>query len=361
MRGSLSERFRPRMLALATAAGLLVATLPSAVHGLLSRRDLRRLAQQEATALSARVRVLVEESPALWAWDLGKQARLVDEGRPAHRVGVRLLDGGRRLAWEQVVLDVSAVWAEAPVRDGPRTVAWVQAAVEGGPALRTTLVLHGAFSALGLVLAALLYAIPLRAVRGGERGLVTHAEARARIARELHDGVGQSLTAARVHLQVGSTEAAIRALDLATDELRRAVDELRPAGLDGATLVEALRALAEQVGQAGGLAVEVDLPEPLSPVPPEVELACYRIVQEALSNVVRHAAAAHARVVLAPRRGRLEIEIEDDGVGLGDAPRGAGLSGMADRVAELGGTFAAGPARPRGTRVFATLRVEERE
>jgi signal transduction histidine kinase len=141
----------------------------------------------------------------------------------------------------------------------------------------------------------------------------------------------------------------------AVTDIRRLVYALRPPALDDLGLIWAIGETAAQYAQ-NGLRVSVEAPEELSPLPAAVEVAAYRIVQEAMTNVSRHAraGACHVRLSLS---NELELEITDDGVGLPEELRaGVGLSSMRERAAELGGTFAAEPLAPAGgTRVLARL------
>ncbi len=108
-----------------------------------------------------------------------------------------------------------------------------------------------------------------------------------------------------------------------------------------------------------GLKISVDTPQTLPSLPAAVEVAAYRIVQEALTNVVRHAAASEC-VIRLGLDGELELDITDDGVGLPeDRGAGVGLSSMRERAVELGGTCVVEPSLPEGTRVLARLPLPE--
>ncbi|HEV2819677.1 MAG TPA: histidine kinase [Solirubrobacteraceae bacterium] len=214
----------------------------------------------------------------------------------------------------------------------------------------------------------------LRRVQAGEAQSRVLAEERLRIAREVHDVVGHSLAA--ISLQAGVAErlldsrpvqareavAAIRTLSgQALDEVRcelgllrreGAAAQLAPAhlGLDAVPgLVAALR--------DAGAEVELDIQDGGATVPDAVGAATLRIVQEALTNVVRHAgSAAQARVRVTRRADALEIEVVDDGLHAPQSPSpGNGLTGMRERAVALGGAFAAGSRTHGGFRVWARL------
>lgn len=194
------------------------------------------------------------------------------------------------------------------------------------------------------------------------------AEERLRIAREMHDAVGHSLSLIAVQAAVANhvarqrPEEAVAALEViesaskgALAELRRTVGALRTEPDFGVppTLQE-LGKLADRA-ESAGVTVRLDvrggddLPEP-------VALAAYRIVQESLTNVMRHAAPAECRVDVESTGDRLRIEVTDDGTRRPPpAPDGTGLAGMRERVAAYGGTFDAGPRSGGGFTVVATL------
>ena len=194
---------------------------------------------------------------------------------------------------------------------------------------------------------------------------------RARIARELHDDTAQRLAALLLHLQVsrGMEDAEKREgrLDLLRDGLletaesvRRIAHGLRPPELEEIGLVPALRTLARRVGEDRGLEVVVES-DFVDRLDPEAELALYRIVQEALSNSVRHAGASRLRILLSRKGEALVAVIEDDGRGF-DPERtidggggGLGLMGMHERASGLGGKLRIKSAPDAGTRVHVEL------
>lgn len=216
--------------------------------------------------------------------------------------------------------------------------------------------------------------------RSRERLVSTREEERRRLRRDLHDGLGPSLAglsfgleAARrlVNERPGDATKLLSQLEEQTQEtvvnVRGLVYGLRPPALDDLGLVPAIRQQAEALGfldgeadAEGGVAVfSVETSEELPPLPAAVEVACYRIAQEALTNVARHAGARSCRVLLSARRGALEVEISDDGRGIGlDRGAGVGLLSMRERAEELGGTCAVENAPEGGTRVLARLPLE---
>jgi signal transduction histidine kinase len=213
--------------------------------------------------------------------------------------------------------------------------------------------------------------------RSRERLVTAREEERRRLRRDLHDGLGPQIAAQT--LKVGSARslyprdpAAADALlgeleadmEAALAEVRRLVYNLRPPALDELGLADAIREAAAQYGtrqaaessdKAERLHLSVDAPDSLPSLPAAVEVATYRIVQEALTNVVRHAGARRC-VIRLSLGGALELEITDDGVGLPeDRHAGVGLTSMRERAAELGGTCVIEAPPGGGTRVLARL------
>jgi signal transduction histidine kinase len=204
--------------------------------------------------------------------------------------------------------------------------------------------------------------------RTRERLVAAREEERRRIRRDLHDGLGPALAAQT--LKVGSARALLprdpsaaeaRLVEVEADierllaDVRRLVYDLRPPALDDLGLAAAIRESAAQyVGAAPR--VVVDAPERLPPLPAAVEVAAYRIVQEALANAVRHAQARTCRVSLTAETDALIVEVLDDGLGVApDRPAGVGLVSMRERAAELGGACVVERPAGGGTRVRARL------
>lgn len=201
------------------------------------------------------------------------------------------------------------------------------------------------------------------------------AEERARIARELHDVVAHS-----VSVMVVQAGAATQVVEDYPDRARAALEAIRTTGAEALAemrrLVGVLRvpgdegALDPQPGTAGipelvararetGLLVELSVDGCTATLPPGVDLAAYRIVQEALSNVRRHAGASRACVGIRHRGGRLEVEVADDGHGVENVRPGHGLVGMRERVGLYGGSLDVRSATGKGFSVTAVLPVPE--
>ena len=195
---------------------------------------------------------------------------------------------------------------------------------------------------------------------------------RRSIARELHDEVGGVLTAVKLNLQSlrrkRSDEAAltdgIALVDGAIEAVRSISLDLRPAVLDDLGLIPALRWYCEHQALRAGIPIELALDAIDLKTAPQLESACYRIVQESITNALRHAGARRIEVALRREDGHFMIEIADDGAGF--APTAArsressGLLGMEERVKLLGGRLAIDSAPGAGTRVRADFVISER-
>jgi two-component system, NarL family, sensor kinase len=193
------------------------------------------------------------------------------------------------------------------------------------------------------------------------------SEERARVARDLHDETAQSLVAIRRQLDLllldlddraqaeVRVEAIHRLVDSSLEGVRRLSRNLRPAILEDLGLVPALRAHAEDLAQLG-LRVEVEVSGAPQPLPPEVAYAVYRVAQEALSNVARHAASGEARVELNWSAEEVVLLVSDRGAGFRSSERarradGQGLVNMRDRAAEIGAELTIRSAPGQGTTV----------
>lgn len=196
---------------------------------------------------------------------------------------------------------------------------------------------------------------------------------RRRIARELHDEIGQALTAVKIHLNTAKRRApedaapyleeSLRVTELALARVRELSLDLRPPQLDDLGLVAALRwQIDRQLGVPGigvNFVVQPDLPR----LPPDLETACFRIAQEAITNILRHASATEVEMRLSCDGELLLLTIDDDGSGfdLAAARRRSlaggslGLLGMQERVALAGGTIEIDSKPACGTRIIVTF------
>jgi len=184
----------------------------------------------------------------------------------------------------------------------------------------------------------------------GQRALRAQESERARIARGLHDEVGQVLTGVLLQLDSLAGTADKRAVDEtkhavrgALEEVRRISQELRPELLEHLGLVSALTELSRTFSTQSGINVDRRLATKLPALSDEAELAVYRVAQESLTNVARHAQASHVDLTLEPGAGSVILRVIDDGRGLSEnvASNGhGGLRGMRERALLVGGALA---------------------
>jgi signal transduction histidine kinase len=195
---------------------------------------------------------------------------------------------------------------------------------------------------------------------------------RRRLARELHDETGQALTSILLGLKALEERSEDPASRTATQELRelvvstlqdvrRLAVELRPSALDDFGLVAALERLAASFAEQTGISVDFQTALADERLPEEVETALYRIVQESLTNVVKHAQARRVSILLARKDGAVKAVVEDDGQGFDPAEQtdgGYGLVGMGERLALLGGRLEVESGRDGGTTIAAEVPVQ---
>ena len=203
-------------------------------------------------------------------------------------------------------------------------------------------------------------------------------EERRTLARELHDEMGQTLTAIGVtaaYLERNAEKLEARriaecAQDLRRDvrtsgeQLRAMLQHLRPYGLDAQGVASALRELVASWQQrASGIRFRLEMPNGLPPLADEIGLVLYRVVQEALTNVVRHSGAQHCQVTIETEDGVLNVEIVDDGCGLPLAgpSRHGGLLGIEERLAMVGGSLGFETGQAQGVHLRITLPMGAQE
>ncbi len=211
-----------------------------------------------------------------------------------------------------------------------------------------------------------------KVARDALQRIVSAQEAeRRRLARELHDETGQALTSillglrpveeARNEEELRAAVSEVRELVRSTlRDVRQLAVELRPAALDDFGLVPALERLTQSFAEQTGIALEFEASLPPGRMPTDIETALYRIVQESLTNIVKHARAGSVSVVLTRKDDSVSVVVEDDGVGFepgrtGDG--GLGLLGMEERVALLGGRVAIESRPGAGTTFVAEVPV----
>lgn len=404
----LADRFARRMLPLALVAGAVVGGVVPFFYGRQVVAERAGEATAWARQLADRVEGLARARPDLWPYD-----RLTLDGLVAPLLGppvdasIRLDTAHRARIYAVGPADGERIGGWAAVRRGERVVGRLRVELPA-PRAATRAMWIGA-PVVGLALAAGLFFLPLAAVRRGDarnrelwqalaeanaslearveartaelrrreselqalgaRLVVVQEEERARISRDLHDDLGQVLTGLRLRLtaleaaldgaharQLG---AALAAVDDGVEAVRRLAHDLRPPALDALGLHDAIAGHARSWAAMAGLEVTLAL-EPIQPAPPAAEVL-FRVCQEALTNIARHADAAHVRIALDGADDGWRLVVEDDGRGFGGvgAPAGGlGLVGARERVERAGGYLDLEDRGDGGARVVAWLPAE---
>ena len=347
---ALTRPFARRLLPLVLAASGLFAVVVPLAHHLDARSRLVLSARERGERVARILAEAVRDRPLLWRYDAAKLAgRLQLEGLLVTPLVVRDRDnrpvplGGPAAS--------AVAWARVPVEVDGVPVATVWAGAPLTPLWHESLRLLAGCLLLAAVLGALLFLFPVRTVARAEeriaallaeRRVALQDEERRRIARDLHDGAGQALTAARLQLLalrrrgLAPDDAAQveQHLDEALDEVRRSTSALLPAPLAALGFLGALRKHCASYARATGVDIALETPEELPELPAPLAAGLYRIVQEALHNTVQHAGAGRASVRVSRLPGSLSLEFDDDGRGFPDQ---ASSQSIRERVAGLGG------------------------
>jgi signal transduction histidine kinase len=210
--------------------------------------------------------------------------------------------------------------------------------------------------------------------RALRRAVELQEDERKRLARELHDEVGQALTSILIRLkslqeQEDDKELSARLDDLRSltaqtiEELRRLAMDLRPAALDSLGIVPALRWYTQQSAERTGLAIHFSGPDQFERLPLETELILYRVAQEGLTNAIRHGKSQNIDVTLEKNETAIRLTISDNGKGF-DAiamDRGLGLVGIRERIELLNGSFNLKTAPGAGTQLIIEIPVKKKE
>jgi len=178
------------------------------------------------------------------------------------------------------------------------------------------------------------------------RAVAAEEQERQRIARELHDEIGQGLTAALLQLETATKGAppelapklsgAMESVRGSLEEARALASRLRPEALDDLGLVSALSSLGNRLARQTDIDIQLDLNSDLPKLRPDDEIVVYRVAQEALTNVLRHARTGRVEVCLRSLDGVVRLSVVDDGVGLGRSAAGGGMRGMRERALLIG-------------------------
>src|SRR3954454_3129260 len=206
--------------------------------------------------------------------------------------------------------------------------------------------------------------------RTSSTALAAQEQERARVARDLHDEVNQSLTGLLLRLEAARAKAPVevahelaetKALaNQAMEELLMLARQLRPTALDDLGLKAALSGHVKELGRRSRISTSFDSEGDFSRLPADVQLVLYRVAQEALSNAIQHSGAEHVHVDLAREGDRVELTVADDGSGFtfDQAARGLGIAGMRERALLVGGDMQVESRPDSGTRVRLTVPLE---
>ncbi len=435
LRAYLSARLAPLAVLLVVVVSV---TAPVALF-VLGHQTLELQARESAGQVAEVIRREAEQRPQLWKYDTPKLlAHLRTYSRRENIRRIDVVDASGQLVdpddpeARRELRDRTLFWQSVPVVLGDETVGAVWVAVDATEVRREALQMLVPFGALGLLLAGLMYWLPLRAMGSAEtrvhrllerlresqaalaslnenlehtvetrsselskairelqekeQGLrelsaravsMQEAERRA-IARELHDSAGQSLTAIRIHMQLieelvrkeGERERAgdltartLTMVDGTLEEIRRAVNTLGPAVLDDVGLAEAIGRACDDLADSLGIAVDCRVELDDRPLSPALETTAYRLVQESMTNIARHAHASEVRVRVGYDDGSMHVTVADDGRGFDPDDvvigRSRGLVGMRERAELLGGRLELRSAPGEGTTVHTTLPVSD--
>jgi signal transduction histidine kinase len=325
--------------------------------------------------------------PLLWRGTRPELTVMLTGAAVAVYFGATFADGPVYLS---VFLSIFALASRRPLRDWLPYAGTALVAIVVGQVVREARVDQNStlgsigwttwFIAVSAAAAAVGMAVRNRRETRAEQVRRTATEERLRMAQDLHDGVGHGLAViamqagVALHVLDRDPEAARHSLEAIRDTSRESLDALRaelvrlsptegtPAPRRPRNGLADLDVLATRV-RAGGIQVALDVDPAVSTtgdLPIEVDAAAYVVVQEALTNVLRHANASSARVVVRRSATALEITVIDDGQETSPATgEGMGIPGMRSRVEALGGRLEAGPAPERGFRVHAVVPVDE--
>jgi len=205
--------------------------------------------------------------------------------------------------------------------------------------------------------------------------LKVQEEERKRISRELHDETGQALMVIRLYLGMletaitgrtarGKVKETLEVVDRTIEGIRRIIARLSPLVLQELGLIAAIRKEAKDLARNTGVKARVVMPDSVGRMLPDIEAAIYRVVQEALHNVAKHAKAANVNILVTRESGVVRVLVEDDGIGFStrsSSSRGHsfGLAGIKERIAALGGTVRVHSSKGRGTRLEVTVPAGE--
>lgn len=407
--GWMVRSFRRRMAPLAFAVGLVVALLPPGLFYAQGRQRLLLESELVASEVGTRLSELAVRQPGLWRYNSRKIVDIADTtDLRGQSLAIDIADcTGAPIFLASPRPGASSVSSVVPVLAHGRSVGEVRAWVSMGELVRTSVGVGLVSGAVGVLLAVLLHVVPTRVVRrqaaqiqevteglhearedlhAANRDLQSRVDSavlqvrelsgrvleiqereRERIARDVHDGVGQWLTALRIDVTNARTAGIIpdatanelgEAIEHASLELRHVIQDLLPLDLQEG-LSGALEALLDRFERRTGILVSASIDRSFMP-PDDVAAAILRVAQEALTNVQRHACATEVSVRLVKQERHWSLQIGDDGVGFDpeQAAGGSGLRNMRDRMQLFGGDLQVQSSPEGGTMIRASVVVQ---
>lgn len=371
------------------AAALVVLVVSAGAPGIFLWAQLQALAERGQATAEQVASLLMQDArphPVLWRYDTLKLGARLHAYRG--QVAVELVEvtdsAGRWVESGAPRPDPDSggalLWRSAPMTVDAHEVGRVWVALDIEESRWQALGLTALFGLIGAAMVALMNWAQMetdarkRLVLKQSRRALEHQEAERRaIARDLHDVTGQALTALRIDLELLKTtdseaerqrvlSRAVCTTDDAVDDVRRTLQRLRAAVLDEVGLQEALVRLGQAFAERHRVLVSVNVSLADVVLPQTLELGCYRVCQEALTNVARHAQATAVHLNVGVEGDLLSLSIVDDGCGFDPATaRGGGLGGVRERIALLEGRLELDSAPGGGTRLRAWLPVHAEE
>jgi signal transduction histidine kinase len=360
-RAEFSNWFRIRMIPLVVLATLAVAATTPLAYWIQKEREMLAHARSDANRVAQIIREAALQRPRLWRYDAQKLAeRIAAEGLGLASTIVVRDDRGASVpihSMEKHGGFTDRLWCLENVVIGERNVATVWIGMSRSPQRTGATKLAMVSVLFALMLGVALYLLPVSIVSKAERRvkemIAKLAETladneRRRIARDLHDGVGQLLTAARLHLATlkknpegdFDMDGIAKHIDDALQEVRRSTRALMPLALEEQSLEQAIESMCDTMASTSEIHIHCQIGPLLEKATPAAEAVCYRVAQEALGNIVRHASAGNAWVRMKTTATDLELMVEDDGQGIGpNACTGIGTISMHERVSLLDGTI----------------------
>ena len=433
----LKEYFFPRVLPIMIIFVLVLSTIPPLLYFYLSVEGTRSKGEILAGEVASFLRREVYASPVLWKYDTFKLiTHLQDFSIQPHLVGILIEDehGAIVNVRDEKQLEKYdcplITWSMAPLKIDNKLYGKVFVGFDISEIRKTAFLLFLPFLVIGLVLAGGIYFYSRRLTgraqdnmdslfaqinrtkeeldylnknleqevgdktkelkaayeklkagkeqlaRLSAKSIMLQEEEKKSIARELHDSLGQTMTAIRIDIELlgkGDIDVEERRrlmkrsaemIDEAINELRQVVELMRPPILDYAGLKNALQRAIEKFEERAGARVSANIAIEEGEIPPAVEIACYRIVQEALTNVMKHASAGRVGIAIAMTDSMLSIEIKDDGKGFdakaAEKKESRGMAGIRERTELLGGSaqWDTGPGRGCSLKVDLPLKGE---